>query len=119
MALPERRAERKAILCNIAGGNGNRTVSKWAFAITASRSRFGIPFRFVLPSFASAKIVSSSDSNCSAGRISATKCASPGRRSRTVRRAGRNRQPLARAGDQPPAADPEAEAPRSTWKRSS
>jgi hypothetical protein len=36
----------------------------------------GIPFRFVLPSFARANIVSRSRSNCSAGRTSQTKTAS-------------------------------------------
>ena len=46
-----------------------------ACAITASCSGFGIPLRFVLPSAASENIVSISDSNCSAGRISHTKCA--------------------------------------------
>ena len=48
-------------------------MSKCALATTASRSGFGMPFRFVLPSAASANIVSSSDSNWSAGRISQTK----------------------------------------------
>src|SRR5439155_2980264 len=58
--------------CSHDGGNGSRTVSKCVFAMTASRSGFGMPFRFVLPSAASANIVSSSDSNCSAGRTSQT-----------------------------------------------
>ena len=61
------------IRCIHAGGNGRRTVSKCAPAITASRSGFGIPFRFVFPSAASANIVSSSYSNPSAGRISQMK----------------------------------------------
>ena len=39
--------------CSQAGGNGRRTVSKCAFAMTASRSGFRSPFRFVLPSEAS------------------------------------------------------------------
>ncbi len=34
---------------------------------------FGIPLRFVLPSAATANVVSSSASNCSAGRTSHTK----------------------------------------------
>src|SRR2546423_764197 len=38
--------------------------------MTASLSGFGTPFLFVFPSSASANIVSSSDSNCSAGRDS-------------------------------------------------
>ena len=65
-------------------------MSKWAFAITASRNGFGMPFLFVLPSAASENIVSISDSNWSAGRISHRKtsssspafhhlCDSPGR----------------------------------------
>ena len=62
--------------CIQAGGNGSRTSSKCAFAITARRSGFGMPFLFVLPSFASANIVSSSRSNWSAGRTSVTKTAS-------------------------------------------
>ena len=41
--------------------------------MTASRSGFGMPLRFVLPSTASVNIVSSSDSNWSAGRTSQTK----------------------------------------------
>jgi hypothetical protein len=45
-------------------------VSKHALAITASRKAFGMPFAFVLPSAASENIVSISDSNWSAGRIS-------------------------------------------------
>src|SRR3954454_11948010 len=60
----------------MAGGNGRRTVSKCAFAITASRNGFGMPFRFVLPSAARANIVSSSASNWRAGRTSQTKWAS-------------------------------------------
>ena len=52
-----------------AGGNGSRTSSKWWFAITASRSGFGRPFLFVLPSFARPNIVSISFSNWSAGLI--------------------------------------------------
>ena len=66
----------RPIRCTRAGGNGSRTVSKCAFAITASRSGFGIPLRFVLPSAASANIVSSSASNWRAGRTSQTKWAS-------------------------------------------
>ena len=38
--------------CSQAGGKGRRTSSKWAFAITARRSGFGMPFLFVLPSLA-------------------------------------------------------------------
>src|SRR5215218_3829413 len=62
--------------CIHAGGKGRRTSSKWARAITASRSGLGMPFRPVLPSAASPNIVSISRSNCSAGRTSHTKCAS-------------------------------------------
>ncbi len=62
--------------CTQEGGNGSRTSSKWASAITASRSGFGIPFRFVLPSAASSNMVSSSRSNWSAGLTSQTKVAS-------------------------------------------
>ena len=51
-------------------------MSKWAFAITASRKGFGMPFRLVLPSAASENIVSISDSNWSAGRISHRKTSS-------------------------------------------
>ncbi|MDQ3859608.1 MAG: hypothetical protein M3327_14390 [Actinomycetota bacterium] len=50
--------------------------SKCACAITASRSGFGTPFRFVLPSLASVNMVSISDSNSSAGRTSQRKRAS-------------------------------------------
>jgi hypothetical protein len=59
------------------GGNGPRTVLKWARAITARRSGFGMPLRLVLPSDASVNIVSISDSNASAGRTSQRKRASP------------------------------------------
>src|SRR3954452_10562042 len=59
----------------MAGGDGKRTVSKCAVAITASRSGFGMPFRLVLPSAARANIVSSSASNWRAGRTSQTKWA--------------------------------------------
>ena len=51
----------------------SRTVSKCACAITASRSRLGMPCELVLPSRASENIVSISCSNCSAGRTSHTK----------------------------------------------
>ena len=72
----ERRAERerRAAAGSPAGTAAARCRSARC-AITASRSGFGMPFRFVLPSAASANIVSISDSNCSAGRISQTKCA--------------------------------------------
>src|SRR5262249_26576212 len=66
-----------AARCRKAGGKGRRTLSKCALAITASRSGFGKPFRFVLPSAASVNIVSISDSNWSAGRISQRNRASP------------------------------------------
>ena len=56
-----------------AGGNGSRTVSKWARAITARRRGLGMPRLLVLPSWASENIVSISRSNWSAGRTSHTK----------------------------------------------
>ena len=62
--------------CIQAGGKGSRTSSKWALAITASRSGLGMPFLLVLPSAASVNIVSISCSNWSAGRISQRKTAS-------------------------------------------
>jgi hypothetical protein len=64
------------VRCIHAGGNGNCTMSNVSRAMTASRSGFGIPFLFVLPSAASENIVSIGCSNLSAGRISQTKCAS-------------------------------------------
>src|SRR5436190_14843383 len=76
MARPRGLPSTRPIRCTMAGGNGRRTVSKCAFAITASRSGFGMPFRFVLPSAARANIVSSSASNWRAGRTSQTKWAS-------------------------------------------
>ena len=49
----ERRAERQAeSSASTTGGNGRRTSPKCAFAITASRSGFGMPLLFVLPSAA-------------------------------------------------------------------
>src|SRR5215471_3465881 len=59
-----------ASFCIQTGGKGSTTVSRWARATTASRNGFGMPFLFVLPSAASENIVSISDSNWSAGRIS-------------------------------------------------
>ena len=52
------------------------TVSRWCLAMTASRSGFGMPKRFVLPSAARPYIVSITDSIFSAGRTSTLKLTS-------------------------------------------
>ena len=104
----------------MAGGKGSRTVSKCACAITASRSGFGMPLRFVLPSAASANIVSTSDSNCSAGRTSQTKWAtsSPAFQNLCGVPAGTvTRWPGPATSFCRPIRNPTV--PRSTWKRSS
>ena len=67
---PDRGAEGKSRTLHPDGDSGSLTSSKWCFAITARRSGFGMPLRFVLPSPASAYIVASNCSNWSAGRTS-------------------------------------------------
>ena len=100
-----------AVRCVQSGGNGRRTVSKCERAITASRSGFGSPLRLVLPS-------GSEREHRLDQRLELERRAHLADEPRpalagvpeAMRRAGRHGQDLARAGDQLPVADPEAEA---------
>ena len=72
----ERRAEGEAERAGATrGGRADERRRSGGFAMTASRSGFGIPFLFTLPSSASENIVSISCSKPSAGCTSQTKCA--------------------------------------------
>src|SRR3954453_5135530 len=99
-----------AARCIETGTTGSATGSGWGFAMTGSRSGFGMPPHFVLPSAARPYIVSITDSLLSAGRTSTLKLTLfAGAIREVVRLAGLDRDDVADAGLDPAAVDPEAQ----------